>query len=52
MWFKKIFPEPRGQDDHAQRRANTALEMVGQELNDQEKTKTAMPTKHYMHGIE
>ena len=50
--FKIIFLEPRGQDDPAQRRANMALEMVGQELNRQEKTKTAMLTKHYMHGIE
>ena len=40
MWFQKTFLEPRGQDDPAQRRANMALEMVGQELNDQEKTKT------------
>ena len=49
---KKTFLEPRGPDDPAQIRANMALEMVGQELNDQEKTKTAMLTKHYMHGIE
>ena len=36
---KKTFLEPRDQDDPAQRRANMAPEMVGQELNDQEKTK-------------
>ena len=36
---KKTFLEPRDQDDPAQRRANMALKMVGQELNDQEKTK-------------